>query len=828
MTAKNLFQLHGTTPYTSLTSEEGDISNLCQFGWYQWCYYREHGASFPFNKEVLGRVLGPAKGEGNELSQWILKANGRVVPRRTCRPLNISKINSPTEIKKREVFTQLIQSKLGDSINPPKLDPFDENVDQGEVEDWEYYQDDKEEPRNLPHHEDVVDNTGRLVDQQPAYDRLIQAEVQLEGGLAKVLRRAIGPDGKVAGEYNDDPRLNSVVYEVEMSDGQIKEYSANVIAENILRQVDHEGYSTTLIAGIIDYKKDPSVAIPKSDKWVTTRRGGRRMRRTTVGWKLLVQWKDGTESWIPLKDLKESHPVETAEFAKARGIDDEVAFAYWVPYTLKKRDAIIHAVTMRARKISTKYGIKVPRSVKEAYELDDESGKRFWTDAIRLEMTNVGIAFEILEDRESVPPEWTEATGHIIFDVKMDLTRKARWVLDGHKTADPSHSTFAGVVSRESVRISLTYAALNDLEVWAADIRNAYLQAPSSEKHYVICGPEFGRENIGKKALIKRALYGGKSAGGDFRNHLRACMIHLDFLPCPADPDVWMRPAKKSNGHKYYEYVLLYVDDVLVISDNGEDILRNGIGKYFELKESSIHPPDIYLGGKLSKVVLENGVEAWGFSSSKYVNEAVRNVEAHLTVHGKKLPTRAETPIQTSYRPELDVSPELSKIMSAYYQSLIGILRWIVELGRVDICLEVSMMSSQLALPRKGHLDQLFHIFAYLKKYHNAELVFDPSDPVINPLDFQECDWTTSEFGHVAGEEILPPNRLEPRGFGFTVRAKVDADHGGDTVTRRSRTGFIVYLNSAPVYWLSKKQTSVETSSFGSEFIAMKQCCEYL
>jgi hypothetical protein len=68
----------------------------------------------------------------------------------------------------------------------------------------------------------------------------------------------------------------------------------------------------------------------------------------------------------------------------------------------------------------------------------------------------------------------------------------------------------------------------------------------------------------------------------------------------------------------------------------------------------------------------------------------------------------------------------------------------------------------------------------------------------------------------------------EPRGFGFTMRAKVDADHASDTVTRRSRTGFLVYLNCAPVYWWSKKQTSVESSSFGSEFIAMKQCCEYL
>ena len=68
----------------------------------------------------------------------------------------------------------------------------------------------------------------------------------------------------------------------------------------------------------------------------------------------------------------------------------------------------------------------------------------------------------------------------------------------------------------------------------------------------------------------------------------------------------------------------------------------------------------------------------------------------------------------------------------------------------------------------------------------------------------------------------------EPRGVGFTIRAKVDADHASDSVTRRSRTGFLVFLNSAPVYWHSKKQTSVESSSFGSEFVAMKQCCEYL
>ena len=81
--AKDNFKLHGTTPHTATMAEEGDISSLCQFSWYEWCYYREQTAAFPHNHEVLGRVLGPARGEGNEMAQWVLKANGKVVPRRS-------------------------------------------------------------------------------------------------------------------------------------------------------------------------------------------------------------------------------------------------------------------------------------------------------------------------------------------------------------------------------------------------------------------------------------------------------------------------------------------------------------------------------------------------------------------------------------------------------------------------------------------------------------------------------------------------------------------------------------------------------------------------
>ena len=827
--AKDLFQLHGQNAHFTVTGEEGDISNLCQFGWYDWCYFREKKAKFPFNQEILGRVLGPATGAGNEMCQWILKANGRVVPRRTCRPLTTSELHSEVEKKKRQVFDDLIEGRLGSPINPPRQNVKAVKSDYDSEDDFIEYEDDEEEPQTTPEIDEAVDSQGKAIYLNPPYDTMINAEILLHHNdkmqTGRVTQRAIGPDGVPVGRYDQNPRLNSLVYEVEFPDGQVKEYAANVLAENMLSQIDSEGFSTTLFDGIVDYRKDET-AVDKADRFLVTKRGRRKLRQTTVGWKLLVAWKDGSETWIPLKDLKESNPVEVAEFARARGIEDEPAFAWWVPYTLRKRDIIISKVKARIRKTTHKYGIEVPRSVEHAKELDIKNKNSLWQDAIDKEMHNIGVAFQILENDEHVPVGWKKATGHMIFDVKMDFTRKARWVLDGHKCADPEGSTYAGVVSRESVRIALTYAALNDLEVYAADIRNAYLQAPSSQKDYIICGPEFGIENIGKKALIRRALYGGKAAGRDFRNHLRHCMRHLGFTSCLADPDVWMRPAIKSDGTEYYEYVLLYTDDTLVISENAEAILRNELGKYFELKQESIGPPKIYLGGHMRKVTLENGAKAWAFGSSQYVRNAVSNVEKQIETRGWKLP-RANTPISTSYRPELDVSTELNNSDASYYQSLIGILRWMVELGRIDICLETSMMSSHLALPREGHLQQVLHIFGYLKKYHNAELVFDPSDPVIDEALFERRDWASSEFGDHLTEEI-PSNMPQPRGMGFVMSAMVDADHAADTTTRRSRTGFLVYLNNAPIYWMSKKQASIESSSFGSEFTAMKQCTEYI
>ena len=135
----------------------------------------------------------------------------------------------------------------------------------------------------------------------------------------------------------------------------------------------------------------------------------------------------------------------------------------------------------------------------------------------------------------------------------------------------------------------MIHAALNLTTVEAADISSAYLQAPTSEKQYIFCGNEFGLENVGKQAKFFRALYGVKSAGSNFWNHLCSCMDHLGVESSKANPDLWIRQlVRKDVETEYHEYILLYVDDFLVISDRAESMIRNEIGKYFFLKGESI------------------------------------------------------------------------------------------------------------------------------------------------------------------------------------------------------------------------------------------------
>ena len=289
---------------------------------------------------------------------------------------------------------------------------------------------------------------------------------------------------------------------------------------------------------------------------------------------------------------------------------------------------------------------------------------------------------------------------------------------------------------------------------------------------------------------------------------------------CRADNDVWMRPAVNAKGEQVYEYVLVYSDDLLFIANDPYSIACQ-IDQHCKLKDGSVKIPDQYLGANIGKMDLPNGQTSWYMSSEAYCKAALFNVEQWLEKRKEKLPTRTACVFPSGWKPELDVTPLLNDEDVSYYQQQVGVLRWMVELGRVDICAEVSMLAAFSAAPRQGHLAAILHLYGYLKKNTKSKLVFDPTHMDHEP--HAELDWRDF-YGDI--KELVPPDAPVPRGKQVQMTTFVDSDHAGDQLTRRSRTGVLIFLGMAPIAWHSKKQTSIESSSFGSELSAMKTAVE--
>jgi hypothetical protein len=164
------------------------------------------------------------------------------------------------------------------------------------------------------------------------------------------------------------------------------------------------------------------------------------------------------------------------------------------------------------------------------------------------EMNNNAIAFRFLESNESIPVGSKWIPCHMVFDIKMDLTRKARYVAEEHWTKPDNFITYSTVVTRESVHVAFLIAALNDLEIKLIDIRNACLNAPAREKVHTTAGPEFGPHRIGQTVIIVQALYGLCTSGAAWHAQLSESLHSMGFTPSLADPDVWYREAAKANG----------------------------------------------------------------------------------------------------------------------------------------------------------------------------------------------------------------------------------------------------------------------------------------
>ena len=194
------------------------------------------------------------------------------------------------------------------------------------------------------------------------------------------------------------------------------------------------------------------------------------------GWQLLCQWKDGSTNWVALEDMKNSYPVQVADYgAVANHIDDEPSmFSWWVPDVFKKHEWILSKVKAKYWQCTHKFGICIPKTVAQAQAIDKENGDTLWWDAILMEMQNVHPALEMWKKSKSYLVEYQQIKCHFIFIIKMveNFWPKVQLVANGNEIETPPTLTCSSIVSQESVHIALLIAALNDLSILSCDIQN--------------------------------------------------------------------------------------------------------------------------------------------------------------------------------------------------------------------------------------------------------------------------------------------------------------------------------------------------------------------
>ena len=409
------------TPIEIITGDTPDISEYMDFGLYDWVVYRSNaGMGLP----EIGRWLGVSHRVGKLMSYWIFPSSGIPISATSVQRITNLERQTMEYKKKMSEYDDMVKSRwsssnidLADTLN----DGPRENVLSLEDESDEF----KEEFRRVIDNEDVKDAEDLTMNEIGERDPYIGMKLGLrhadeELTHARVKRRKLDAEGRPVGTSHNNPLMDQRQYEVEYIDGKIEVLTANVIAENLLAQVDDEGHRHLLIDEIEGFRKNDD-AIPKEEGTYSAS-GVERKKRTTKGWQFYVRWKDGSADWVGMKDLKDSYPVSLADYAISNDLQDEPAFAWWVPYVLRKRTAIIKKIKSKYWQRTHKYGVRVPKSIREAKEIDAENGDTRWMDSVRLEMKNSRVAFQTYDGDPKSLVSYMEITGYIVFDVKQSKT----------------------------------------------------------------------------------------------------------------------------------------------------------------------------------------------------------------------------------------------------------------------------------------------------------------------------------------------------------------------------------------------------------------------
>ena len=511
---------------------------------------------------------------------------------------------------------------------------------------------------------------------------------------------------------------------------------------------------------------------------------------------VMVEWEPGEVTYEPLTLISKEDPINCAVYAKKRDLLDTTGWNH------PKRHAKISKRPIRAVKQSRihqvrasaryQHGFQVPKDFNDAISFDKENSNTHWQDEMDLELTQIH-EYKVFKDtgkaqfhdgKAVTPDGFQKIRVHFVYAVKHAGKFKARPVADGHLIKEP-------VVSLRSLRMVAFLFQLNDLEIWGADVGNAYLEAYTDPNLCITAGPEFKELQVHLLIMIK-TLHGTRSGGARWHDRLSDILQELKSKPSKADPDVWMRPEP---GGTCYEYIAVYVDDVAIAAKDPQAFCN-------ELK---------HLGCTYKKD--HDGTLA--ADPRRYVNKILESYERMFN----EKPRKSRPPLEGGDYPELHTPELCDEHQTNQFQTLVGQLQWLISPGHFDIAVHVMSLSRFRAQSRKGHLDRAKRIVGYLLFLPDDAIRFRAGEPDFSSLNDQEYDWTRSVYSGAC--EQIPHDIPKPlREHGQTTHY-VDANLHHDHATGKAVTAVLHFLNQTPIDAYSKRHHLVSYHRV-KEAIALK------
>ena len=771
-----------TVPLTALHGSTVDVSVLLRFHFYQQVYYMNPNAHFPSqSRESAGFIVGISEHVGPALCWKILTCDTKqIIHRSVVRPHSDS---DPNLRACAGLFDGETPTTSPSVIQSPR---DDRDFDQA---------------------------TSAIID----YDDLVGRTFLLPPNEDGTIHRA--KIAQLVEDHEDSIRQNPerVKYVCRIGNtGEDETLTYNQIMEHFDRSnndtvwrykaiIDHQGPLSTTDA---EYKG--------------------------CAYNVKIAWENGETTFEPLNVIAADDPVTCAVYAKEKGLLETPGWKKFrtIAKRQKKFTRMINQAKLRSFNSAPryKYGFEVARNYQHGLRLDEQNGNTKWYDSVTMEMDQID-EYETFEDlghksRAKPPTGYKKIRVHLVFDVKHDGRHKARLVADGHLTTPSLEGIYSGVVTLLGFRLVSFLADLNQLLLWATDVGNAYLEALTDEKVYIEAGPEFGKL-CGHLLRIHKALYGLRTSSGRWAERCGDVLREMGFTRCKAEQDIWM---KRVDNH--YEYVAVYVDDLALAMKEPQtfvDVLKD---KYkFKLKGTG--PIKFHLGMDITEEdefspSKEGEAERLGnkihcVSPTKYIE---RILETYKRMYGEYPKQNMSSPLIKGDHPELDDSELLDDKGIEEYQSLIGSLQWLISIGRFDIMVAGMTMSSFRAAPRKGHLERVKKIIGYISKMRHGAIRIRVNEPDYSDLPHFEQDWARSVYGEV--KEEVPLDAPKPLGNFVTTTSYVDANLFHCYSTGKAVTGIIHLVNQTPIEWYSKKQSTVETATYGSEFVASRTCVDQI